>query len=513
MAGKIPNALRDQLITAFRERICEKMGVTPFTHQRQWWSAADGKELLAGVEDPQGATVQLASGEIQRWMTTERAQGRARVIADLGAFKVGKSFGAGLFAAAFAAVPGVQVSLVGLEYDTVSPEFNYIVEALFSEAGMGLKFDSLQNRPRDGKMWIDLPNGGKFDARSWERKETLKGKEVDLYLFCEAYQLPGIECYASIKQNLKARDGYAIFPTTPDRPWVGIFHEHGHNDPKYPEWECVCGIPRSVNRFTFSADDMEQDRGLLTAEKFKIAHLGQLGDFVGRVFNYQRGQRLFTPSTHPSLFRGGTGREHFRVPDGWEIVGGIDTGTFYTALLVAFSPEGDAFVIDEVPNYCYIAGAPQRDEGITIPGWAGRVKRATSEVGARNYFWADKNTQFRQELTNYGISVMGATSPVEQRTEITREYFEHSRIFLAPWLSVLPFELENAAWPEESSASGKFQRIKDRDHTLDCLEHVLARRPRGKRVELARPSTWLDRWARDNNAHKPIGNNHLGRHV
>src|SRR3990167_11379644 len=94
---------------------------------------------------------------------------------------------------------------------------------------MGLKADSLQNRPRDGKMWMDLANGCRFEARSWERKDTLKGKEIDLYLYCEAYQLPGLECFTDFSQNLRARDGYAVFATTPDRPWVKELHDRSHS--------------------------------------------------------------------------------------------------------------------------------------------------------------------------------------------------------------------------------------------------------------------------------------------
>lgn len=435
--------------------------------------------LQEGVSDPSGASVSLPDGSTTRWAISPRPGGPARVLADLGAFKSGKSWGAGMWLTGLAAVPGGAATLVGLEYSTVTPEFNYLVEFLLSERGMNLKYNSLVNRPGDGRMSLELTNGANFTAASWERKESLKGKEKDVYLFAEAYQLPGLEVYTSIKQNLVARNGYAIFPTTPDRPWVGVFHEHGHQDPFYPEWECVCGVPRSQNVHTYSAREEEMDRGLMTSEKFVIAHYGQLGDFVGRVFNYQRGQAKFTPETHPQLFRGGSSRQHLVIPEGWEIVSGADTGTYYTALSVAFSPDGEAFVIDEYPNYRYVAGAAERDEQITIPQWARQVQAGIAARGARPAFWADKNTQFKAELRNYGLILLGEGTPVETRTEITREYFQHGQIKLAPWLSVLPFELENASWPEEATASGKFSRVKDRDHTLDCLEHVLAKRPHG----------------------------------
>jgi hypothetical protein len=506
MAAVIPNDLRDQLISAFRERVCEKLEVAPFLHQREVWLASDGLELT-GEEDPNGVTIRLASGDVVRGGIQPREAGRARFLADLGAFKIGKSFGAALWAAGFAAVPGARVSLVGIEYDLCEPEFSYLVEFLLSERGMGLKADSLQNRPRDGKMFMDLPNGARYEARSWERKDSLKGKENDAYVYCEAYQLPGIECFTSFSQNLRARRGYAYFATTPDRPWIKQLHELGHGGD--PEWHCTCSVGSEANPYTYDPAAKKRDETLMTREKFLIHYNGQMGDFVGRVFQYQRGQSTFDASTHPQLFKGGTTREHLVIPPGWEIVGGADTGTFYSALLVAFSPEGDAYVIDEFPNYRYVGGDAERDEQLSIPQWAGQVRRRADQLGGRANFWADPNSQFKGELRNYGITLLPAKAPVEARTEIAREYFEHNRIKLAPWITVLPFELENAAWPEEASLSGKFARVKDRDHTLDPLEHILAKRPFGRRIEADIPK---GSWAAANFKRKSAGagNIHLG---
>lgn len=475
MAAKLPNPLRNSIMSAFRDRICERMEVTPFVHQREWWAAADGLTLLKGVSDPNGVSVKLADKSVEKWMVAPREGGRARFIADLGAFKVGKSYGQALFAAGFGAVPGARVNLIGSEYDICEPEFSYIIEFLLSEKGMNMKASSYQNRPRDGKMFLDLENGAQFVARSWERKDSLKGKEIDLYVYCEAYQLPGLECFTDFSQNLRVREGFATFATTPDRPWVELLHQQGHGND--PEWHCTCAVGAENNPYAFDAKAKVRDEKLMTREKFLIHYEGKLGDYVGRVFNYQRGEVTFDPGTHPSLFKGPVAsRENLVVPDGWQVVSGADTGTFYTACTVMFSPTGEAFVIDEFPNYRYVAGRPERDEGITIPEWARTV---TEKAGTRGY-WADKNSQFKKELANYGIALMPSTMPLESRTEITREYFQHKRIWLAPWLDVLPFEIENAEWPEESSLAGKFARLKVNDHTLDCLEHVLSRRPQGK---------------------------------
>lgn len=472
-----------------------RMNIVPFVHQRSWFEASMGR-LLLDVEDPTGPSVRLPDGSVTNYMTSPRPGGIARVIADLGAYKVGKSFGAGLWASGFAAVPDGRVSLVGLEYDICAPEFDYICEFLLSSNGMGLKYDSLQNRPRDGKMWLDLPNGMRYEARSWERKDSLKGKEIDAYIFCEAYQLPGLECYSANSQNLRARAGYAVFPTTPDRPWVDILHKNAHSaDPAFHDWHCTCGVDSSVNPHTYDAKQRERDRTLMTREKYAIHYEGKLGDYVGRVFNYQLGQRTFTPGSFPHLFAPesqGTAKD-LSIPQGWEILGGVDTGTFYTGVLVAFSPEGDAFVIGEFPNYHYVAHQPDRDEGITIPAWVRWITTASEHYGGRSSYWADKNSQFKKELQAYGMNLLPSNLPLEARTEITREYFQQGKVWLAPWLKILPFELENAAWPEEASSAGKFARVKDRDHTLDCLEHVLSRRPRGRVMTRKNETgTWIE---------------------
>src|SRR3990167_603329 len=497
MPGKLPNEVRDSVITAFRGQVCKRMGVTPFTHQAEWWAASDGLTLLS-QPDPYGMAVKLPDESITSLATTPRVGGRARVIADLGAFKVGKSFGSALWVSGFAMVPGARVQLIGLEYDICEPEFSYLCESLLSEGGMGITAESLQNRPRDGRMWLDLPNGARFEAKSWERKDTLKGKEIDCYLYCEAYMLPGLDCYLSFSQNLRARDGYAVFPTTPDRPWVKEIHDRAHSgDPRYKEWHCTCGVASESNPYTFNQDAKERDRDLMTREKFAIHYEGQLGDFVGRVYGFQKGQRVFTPQSHPQLFRGGFDRDHLVVPDGWEVVGGADTGTFSSAVFIMFSPEGEAFVIDDIPNYRYVSGVIELNESMTIPQWCELVYKAGKSAGMGAVSaWADKNSQFKRELGNqrdYAILLESNLTPLEARTEISREYFQHDKIWFAQWLSVLPFELENARWPEEASSAGKFARVKDRDHTLDGMEHVLSKRPRGRGAnQLKDTRTWAE---------------------
>jgi hypothetical protein len=487
---RIPNDIRDGMMTTYRAALCARLGLVPFPHQAEWWLATDGLTLTDQVvpEGTEGAIeVRVPGAEPgtarEEWRRVlPRLAGRARVVAALGSFKIGKSYSSAIWAGGFAAVPGARIKLMGIEYDTCAPEFEYLLEALCSARGMNMPYTSLQNRPRDGRMWLDLANGARYEARSWERKEALKGKEDDAYVYCEAYQLPGLEAYTDFKQNLTARNGYAVFATTPDRPWVEVFHQHGHGDPGFTTWQCVCGVRRDVNPYTFDVSQKERDRTLMTAEKFAIHYEGQIGRYVGSVFHYQRGAWALSTETHPDCWRdldAPATRDNFILPAHWEVLGAADTGTFTSSVFVALSPDGDLVVFDEVANYRYIGGKPELDESMSISTWKRRVRVTMDrfEVGG---LWADQNSQFKRELLLAPNSIMlySAKARLEQRTEVLREYCSHGKVYLAPWLEVLPHELEQAVWPPEATAGGRFQRVKQHDHTLDGVEHLAALRPR-----------------------------------
>mgnify|MGYP005813848319 FL=1 len=480
----VPVPLRDRLMSEFRTFLCRQMDFVPFVHQAAWWATTDGYDLTDEVvpegtphavyaRQPDGTCVWLAQ--------TPRTHGRAKVVAELGAYKSGKSAGAGLWAAAFGAVPHARVYLVGNEYDMCAPEFEYLLEALCSERGLNQTPTSLQNRPKDGRLWLELENGARFEARSWERAESLKGKEVDAYIYCEAYQLPGIECFTSVSQNLRVRKGYAVFPTTPDRPWVGVFHEHGHDHPDFTDWVCKCAIPATVNPYSFDQTAMDRDRTLLTREKFSIAYLGKLGDFVGRVYNYQRGDRLITPEQHPQVCPASpVTRASLRADPEWTTVLGADTGTYCAAVVMAVSPSGHAFVLDEVTNYRYVAHTPELDPDSSIVRWVTQVRAMAHRWRTRPVAWVDANSQFKAECAHHGLHLMANHRGREVRTEAARQYFQHEQIWLAPWLQILPYELEHAQWPDKTSSAGKYERLKASDHALDCVEHILSRHPRGR---------------------------------
>lgn len=326
---------RDALVANFRRQVYaswqgdDGQPLILFPHQAEWQLAGDGWSFadrpprrgdyyhdIMCVADTLGPDA-LRIGPsrlinnipcfVVRRAIVPRPGGVARILADLAAFKSGKSFGTAAWTAGFACLPDAKVHLVGAEYATAEPEFNYLIDFLCSERGMNMRYSKLHNDPRGGRMILKLRTGAEFQVKSWDNKDSLKGKRITAYVYVEAYQLPGLEVYTSLSQNLREMHGWALFPTTPDRPWVSIFHDKGHGDDPY--WHCTCSVDARENPYTYDQAARDRDdpakSGIMTRERYAIAWKGQLGVFVGRVYDFVRGDgsRYFTPETHPRLWR------------------------------------------------------------------------------------------------------------------------------------------------------------------------------------------------------------------
>lgn len=306
-ARRLTPQQRDGVVAMFRRRVMERLGITLFPHQAEWVLASEGYTLHYEPARPGELAfpVCLDDQSTAYYRISPRPSGPAHVITDLAAYKAGKSFSLALWGSGFAVLPGAKISLVGLEYATCQHEWDYLCEFLLSEDGMNMKYSQFYNDPRGGRMFLRLKDGATYECKSWERKGSLKGARITAYIYCEAYQFPGLECYTSISQNLRQERGYAAFATTPDRPWVGELHDRGHGAD--PDWHCVCGVTGRVNPYTFVQSAMDRDNpdlgGIMTRERYAISWLGQLGTFIGRVYEFQRGQRILSPESHPYLFK------------------------------------------------------------------------------------------------------------------------------------------------------------------------------------------------------------------
>lgn len=304
----LSNARRHQLAAEYRRKVWAKYGIVPFPHQAQWICAGEGYDLLdrAPNEAERFELVMLDDESIEPRALAPRANGAAHVLIDLAGFKGGKSFGAAMWMCGYAALPDAQVDIIGLQYETSDPEIHYLAEFLLSEKGMGLKGQH-RNNAKDGAVWVKLDDGAVFIARSWvaaNKADSLKGKTRDCYAYSEAYQLPGLHVYSRVAQNLRERDGHAIFPTTPDRAWVKQLHDKGHGEDPY--WYCVCGIDASCNPFTFDQAARDRDDptkgGLMTKERFKIAWQGRVNRHIGAVYDYEKEPCMLTPQNYPHLW-------------------------------------------------------------------------------------------------------------------------------------------------------------------------------------------------------------------
>lgn len=325
-----PFAKRNAIIAAFRHRVYAHHDLIWFPHQADWQLASEGYTLLPAVAQAGNLYTdvlipddQLSVGDyagivksslvgdrpcsVVRRAIIPRVGGIAHHLVDLAGYKGGKSYGGALWLSGFACVPG-KVNIVGLEYSTSEPEFEYLTTFLLSEVNgkppIFRKATKLLNDRRQGRMLLELPTGASFEVKSWERKEALKGKKILAYYYAEAYMLPGLECYTTVAQNLRELRGFACWTTTPDRPWVGALHEQGHGHD--PDWHCSCENDAICNPWTYDQRARDRDDpakgGIMTRERYAIAWQGKLGHFVGRVYDLNRNLRTFTPLNFPEIW-------------------------------------------------------------------------------------------------------------------------------------------------------------------------------------------------------------------
>lgn len=327
------NAKRHRQVAEFRRKVYERLDLVLFPHQAEWQLAGEGLLLLPDAPKPGDnfTEVRLEDMSIETRLVVPRPHGAAHVLCDFAGFKGGKSYSAGAWPTGYSCLPDSNVVFVGIEQISCKMEFGYLADFLLSEdQGLGLEADVYRNEPRDGKMWLKLatsehnaslgvPGGAYFEVRSYghttnnKKSKTLKGDKVDAYIYCEAYQLPGLFAYTSLSQNLRENDGFAVFPTTPDSAWLNVLHEKAHGIPERripadPYYHCTCGVDARCNPFTFDQlarerDDPDNPRGgLMTQERFRVHWGGQVGKPIGQVFDYNQSLHMFTPDTDAAYF-------------------------------------------------------------------------------------------------------------------------------------------------------------------------------------------------------------------
>lgn len=378
MACHLPPSTRDLMVRLFRADVYQRNGFVEFPPQAEFRLATEGYQLteqvveapdepprpfdptnlnpdfyrvrpkpvqvLVPCEPSHPEAVQI--GETDNWARYEWRLAEPRVhitntphgpVIDEGvvahkstlmaSFKMGKSREIGMWAAGFACLPGATIDMVGLEYGTSEHEFNYLTEALLSGKNpIVRKYNHFYNDVRGGRMYLELPNGCSFGVRSYKNKDSLRGGQITCYIFNEIYQLPGLEVFTGHAQNLRVEKGFAVFTSTPDKPWVKKLHEMAHG--RNADWHCCCDNNASVNPFSFDLSGFMADApdwqtieqhapglfrlcaasglepgALMSREKFLISWLGKVGGFVGRVYSFTKESISCYPDTHPHIWK------------------------------------------------------------------------------------------------------------------------------------------------------------------------------------------------------------------
>lgn len=205
-------------------------------------------------------------------------------------------------------------------------------------------------------------------------------------------------------------------------------------------------------------------------------------------------------------------REWLNLPSSTTFQMGACVGRFSSAVIIALIPDYPVFVLEEIPNYHYVGDGEIELSGITTVEWGESVVRMwhfyTKQVGGSA--WVDPDTEFSTEMKRCKLRLRkNFHHGPELQTAVLREYFHDNKLFFAPWLKVLPYEIGRAQWPAEES-SAYHVRMTGTDYSLSALEQVISRRPTARSVVLHEHHSFLARLQSERNIQTVKSDPHLG---
>ena len=132
--------------------------------------------------------------------------------------------------------PGMNLWIVGPEYEQCVKEFEYILGATVEHPVIGPALAPhvarVCNRPHGGDMEIRLDFGkeGKsfVKVKTAQRMQSLLSEELDAVMIVEASEIPERAWSRMLKMRLATRHGMAIFPSSPSgMGWVAKLYQRG----------------------------------------------------------------------------------------------------------------------------------------------------------------------------------------------------------------------------------------------------------------------------------------------
>ena len=205
--------------------------------------------------------------------------------------------------------------------------------------------------------------------------------------------------------------------------------------------------------------------------------------------------------------------DRLRLPAHTQFSIGAHIGRFSSAVIAALIPNYPLLIVAEVPNYHYVGDGEIELAGMTTVEWGELVVRTWRTYAGLTpcSAWVDPDTEFSKEMRRCKLRLKhNHGHGAELRVEVAREYFHDNKIFLAPWLSILPNELGKARWPPEESSAYKI-RATGQDYTLNALEQLISRRPQAKSIVAKAKPHWIQQRIEQNGGHFERHDTHLGK--
>lgn len=239
-------------MTDLRERFSKEKRAIFEEHARAW--AAGEFSLMDFAQRGPDGEIAWYPQELNRKLTLDKAKvfeaigyrpslpachfhaSRARFKVFSGGARAGKSKAGAYEFVPLILTPGMNLWIVGPEYEQCVKEFEYVLGATIEHPVIGKAFakyvERVGNRPHGGDMEIrmDFGDGRRsfLKVKTAQRMQSLLSEELDAVMVVEASEIPERAWSRMLKMRLATRHGMAIFPSSPSgMGWVAQLYQRG----------------------------------------------------------------------------------------------------------------------------------------------------------------------------------------------------------------------------------------------------------------------------------------------
>jgi hypothetical protein len=353
--------------------------------------------------------------------------------------------------------------------------WNFLPRSMFPEGTTyepKLGFGSVQT------LKLKLPDDRGY-CEVWFRSEEM---DLNIYESARCNGLWWTECsresiFDALQPRLAARGGYLLMDYVPRHAWLKMRVHAGANP-----YIHVLRLGMRHNAHNLNPGEIEYQRTVLTDEQFRVRVLGEDGADFGVVFKEFR-NRHTSDNGHIC--------DSFPLPPEWPAWVYIDVGKYTAALLLAVSPEGKKYVVDE----SYTLGLNVAENAEAIKSMLARHGRSVDRIekfkmdpAAWAYTSANREN-VAEQYHKQGIPASGWT-PVQSYGEIAmldkaRVEFMHDRLMVCQRCEKTTMEL--ATWRHKMDRDGRVdpnERYEGPNHAIDALKCWVMTDPTFHQAEL-----------------------------